>query len=207
MLSVKYILALFVILSSHLAIANDAEVIKRVQSYLGTISTFEADFLQKEEGQDINATGHFIFARKGKVRLEYTSAIPVLIVVNNGILTYFDKELDQKSSIKVKNTAISFFTGDKLSLYNDGIEIIDAKSQDEGVMISLKYSQNDDEGTFDVFFTTSGNQIQALKRIVIQPNGELQPPVSLDFSDIQVNGIKPQDNMFVIKSDTLERFE
>ena len=115
MLKVKIIISLilYFLLTSHL-IAEEPLVkyktkLTKIENYLNNIQFLSSDFIQTSPEGDINY-GKFYLSRPGKMRIEYDKEIPILIIVNNNILSYIDLELEEASNFSTGSTPASFLT-------------------------------------------------------------------------------------------------
>lgn len=89
--------------------------VARIEAYLNGIDTLRARFLQvSSEGS--YSEGDFLLARPGRLRIEYDPPVPVLIVTNRSLLTYYDKELQQVSQMGVDSSPAGILVAEKISL-------------------------------------------------------------------------------------------
>ena len=133
--------------------AQDAntEELKVVNNYLSQIKTYKASFLQSaDEKQD---SGTIYMKRPGKIKIDYsTSQTPLTINVSDGVFTYYDKSLDQKSELPAGQTIASIFLDDNFSLNSSQIQIVKTKKTKNGLVVTIQKKDFSNEGTFDLIF-------------------------------------------------------
>ena len=74
--------------------AGQAEALRQVETYLNSIKTLEADFVQTSSNGG-TAEGKIYIAKPNKIRMEYADPTSVLIVGDGNYIVYNDKDLDQ----------------------------------------------------------------------------------------------------------------
>src|SRR5688572_26161011 len=76
----------------------DAALVAKVENYLNSIKTLQADFGQAAnatiKGADISS-GRFYLQRPGKFRWEYLKGQQILIISNGSQIVYYDRKLDE----------------------------------------------------------------------------------------------------------------
>src|SRR5262245_31363278 len=82
---------------------QDRADIARVEQYMDSIMTLEAKF------QQVDASGQLsfgrIFLRKpGRLRVQYDPPVPILVVADGGMISYYDSELDQLNQLPLKQS-------------------------------------------------------------------------------------------------------
>src|SRR5688572_4156488 len=78
--------------------ATDAAAAKKLQDYLGSLTTFEARFVQRIAGAQSDgeeSSGKFYLQRPGSLRWEYEKPQTQLVVTDGQRLWVYDKELRQ----------------------------------------------------------------------------------------------------------------
>src|SRR5215469_17639431 len=101
------------------ALTSDQKAdVDRVQAYLNGIRTLASRF-EQASGDGGTATGKLWLARPGRMRFEYDSPVPVLLVANGKNIFYYDKELQQVSELRVEDTPAGFLLRDQIALSGD----------------------------------------------------------------------------------------
>ncbi len=126
--------------------AEDKAEIGRIEDYLNGLKTLEARFLQVTSTGEYSE-GKLHLDRPGRLRIEYDPPVPVLIVANRGLLTYFDKELQQVSHVPLSSTPAGILVREKISLMSDEFIIIGFERESQAVRLSLVRASDPQEGS------------------------------------------------------------
>ncbi|MBE0530733.1 MAG: outer membrane lipoprotein carrier protein LolA [Rhodospirillales bacterium] len=125
--------------------AEDKAEIGRIENYLNGLKTLEARFLQVTSTGEYSE-GRLHLARPGRLRIEYDPPVPVLIVANRGLLTYFDKELEQVSHVPLSSTPAGILVREKILLLSDEFMITGFERESQALRISLTRASDPQEG-------------------------------------------------------------
>jgi outer membrane lipoprotein-sorting protein len=99
------------------AVGRD-EWLRRLENYLGAITTMKADFLQIASTGEV-ARGMFYMRRPGKLRIDYAPPSPVLIVADGHRLIYYDKELETVNMVPIEDTLAAFLVREDVRFSGD----------------------------------------------------------------------------------------
>ncbi|SVE22237.1 uncharacterized protein METZ01_LOCUS475091, partial [marine metagenome] len=95
-------------------VENDDAVVQ-VESYLNSIKTLSAQFLQVDsEGNVTN--GRLYLRRPGRIRFEYDDPSPLLIVADGFWLIFHDRELGQVSRYPLYETPLGVLVDEPVNL-------------------------------------------------------------------------------------------
>lgn len=98
--------------------AQDRADLQRVETYLNSIKTLHARFLQvAPDGR--TSEGQAWLARPGRMRFQYDPPAPFLLVAGHGLLTFHDSQLKQTSNIPLGQTPLGLLLQDNLHLSGD----------------------------------------------------------------------------------------
>ncbi len=97
---------------------QDQADLRRIESYLNSLTTVQAEFVQVSNGANY-ATGIFYLKRPGRMRLEYDPPVPYLYIADGTWLTFFDRELDQRSDVLLGSSIADFITRSNVTLSGD----------------------------------------------------------------------------------------
>jgi outer membrane lipoprotein-sorting protein len=126
--------------------AEDKAEIGRIENYLNGLKTLEARFLQVTSTGEYSE-GRLHLDRPGRLRIEYDPPVPVLIVANRGLLTYYDKELEQVSHVPLGSTPAGILVREKISLLSDEFMITGFERESQALRISLTRASDPQEGS------------------------------------------------------------
>jgi outer membrane lipoprotein-sorting protein len=98
--------------------AQDRADIARVETYLNSIKTLHARFLQvAPDGR--TSEGQAWLQRPGRMRFQYDPPAPFLLVGGHGLLVFHDSQLKQTSNIPLGQTPLGLLLQDNLRLSGD----------------------------------------------------------------------------------------
>lgn len=147
--------------------AEDQADVQRIETYLNSIGSMQARFLQVDPSGG-NVQGTLFILRPGRLRFEYDEPSPILIVADGTWVHYHDKELDQTSRALISDTTVEFFTRNDLKLQGD-VTVTEFTREDGLMNVTLVDSDNPDEGS--VTFTFDTNPINLRQWVVTDPEG------------------------------------
>ena len=94
---------------------QDQETITQLERYLSGIGTLRARFRQTSSN-GARASGDVWLDRPGKLRFEYDSPHPGLLVSNGHFVVYLDRELEQASYLPVSETPLWFLLKERIDM-------------------------------------------------------------------------------------------
>lgn len=153
----------------------DRADIKRIEAYLNGLGTLRARFLQVSSNGNY-AEGTLFVSRPGRLRIEYDPPVPVLMVATGGMLTYYDKELQQVSHIELNSTPAGILVRERISLFSKEIT---ATALERGAdALRMTVVRNDDplEGSIALVFS---DHPLTLKKWVVTDAQGVETMVSL----------------------------
>ena len=133
------ILGLFICGSSFAVVDN--VLVDRAERYLNGITGLTGDFIQTS-GTRVDK-GTFSMLRPGRVRLDYDK-MPVQLIADGKDLYFYDKSLDQITTVPLTSTPAGLLVRKKIDLQNADIKVTDT-AVDKNTF-SLKMHLRDQEG-------------------------------------------------------------
>jgi outer membrane lipoprotein-sorting protein len=124
--------------------------IARIEEYLNAITTLQAKFQQYSEGGGV-VFGDIYIRRPGRMRVEYAPPVPVVLVADGIMVSYYDSELDQLSQLPISYTPAWFLLRDHISL-TDGITITDMEKRPGALRVTMYQTDEPDAGSVDLIF-------------------------------------------------------
>lgn len=138
----KFIVGLFFCLCSVVANASvDSSLVKSAEKYLNSITGLSGDFVQTANGKTNN--GVFSMLRPGRVRLDYDD-MPVQLISDGDDLYFFDKSLDQITTVPLTSTPAGILVRKNINLTN--ADIVVSETNDGKNTFSLKMYLRDQKG-------------------------------------------------------------
>ncbi len=132
--------------------AADRADVGRIEAYLNRIRTLKARFLQVSSTGDLSE-GTLFISRPGKLRIEYDPPVPILIVADRGVLTYFDKELKQVSEIDLESTPAGILVQETISFFSGDFTLTRFKRQADVARVTLVRTEDPLEGSLTLIFS------------------------------------------------------
>ncbi len=170
--------------------------INKIENYFNNIKYLSSIFLQ--ESSDGSVTyGKFYLSRPGKMRIEYQEPSEIVIVVNGGVLTYQDVELEETSYLRTNSTPASFLTRKNISFFAKDIEITNISKKNDIIRVSLIKKNKKEAGEFTLVFQE--NPIKFLKMEVKNDMDQITA-ITLENHDFKS---KISKKLFIIKNNQL----
>ncbi len=163
----KIFVFLCIIFSSlNLSIANEnSEILNNVEKYLNNIKYFKANFIQDNKDNSELSEGIFYLSRPGKLRIDYLNPFEASLYTNNQTTTYYDKELDEITTIKTSKTPLHFLLNENITFKDNSFKIVDIKNKKENVMISFIENKKEDQGKLILNFKKNPLILSSIKLI------------------------------------------
>lgn len=130
----------------------------RVESYLNSIRTLRARFLQVADDGS-NAQGDVLISRPGLMRIEYDPPVPHLIVTTGSLLVYHEKKLNQTSYIPLSSSLAGFLVRDQIRLSGD-VVVTDLQQQKGVIRVTLVKADEPQAGRLTLVFSDEPLQLR-----------------------------------------------
>lgn len=129
---------------------QDRADLGRIESYLDSLRTLKAHFLQVAPNGAI-AQGTVWLERPGRMRFQYDPPSPLLLVAGHGLVVFHDKSLNQTSNIPLSQTPLGMLLADNVRLTGDvtvtGMQLLPGQIQ-----VSLVRTASPGDGTLTLIF-------------------------------------------------------
>lgn len=136
-----FILVLSWFISGASMAAVDNALVGRAEKYLNGITGLTGDFVQTS-GSRVDR-GVFSMLRPGRVRLDYNE-MPVQLIADGKDLYFFDKSLDQITTVPLTSTPAGILIRKNIDLRNADINVVETKAGPD--TFSLKMNLRGQEG-------------------------------------------------------------
>jgi outer membrane lipoprotein-sorting protein len=125
--------------------------IKRIESYLDSLRTLHARFVQitPEGGY---AEGEVYLSRPGKARFEYSPPEEILLVADGQGLIFYDKGLEQVSYLPLSASPAGFFLDDRIVLDGEKVTVTALRRSPGLIQITLVNRTEPDIGRLTITF-------------------------------------------------------
>ena len=165
------------------------QAVARVESYLNSIETLSAGFLQVDPDGNI-ANGHFYLRRPGRLRFEYDEPSPLLIVADGIWLILFDKKLGQINRYPLYKTPLSVLV-DKPANLQKKVKVVNAELGLGVLRIKVIDRSNPDDGWIEFTFSEQPLMLRQWKVRDMQGGTTV-----LTLNNIQMNQFLEPDLFF-----------
>lgn len=129
--------------------AVDAALVARAEKYLNSITGLTGDFVQTNNGK--SERGTFSMLRPGRVRLDYKN-LPVQLMADGADLYFYDKSLDQITTVPLTSTPAGILVRKKIDLRNADINVVDTIEGKDTFTLKMNLRGNEGLGNMSVTF-------------------------------------------------------
>lgn len=121
--------------------AVDKALVQNAEKYLNSIGGLQGSFTQTANGK--SEQGLFSMLRPGRVRLDYKNA-PIQLIADGKDLYFYDKSLDQITTVPLTSTPAGILVRKKIDLQNADINV--SETSNDKKTFTLKMNLRDQEG-------------------------------------------------------------
>lgn len=143
---IAFVCALFA--NSAFATVDNALVV-RAEKYLNSVTGLAGDFVQTNNGK--SERGTFSMLRPGRVRLDYKN-MPVQLISDGTDLYFYDKSLDQITTVPLTSTPAGILVRKKIDLQNADINVVDTTQGKDTFTLKMNLRGNEGLGNMSVVF-------------------------------------------------------
>lgn len=159
-----FVLSVFAFNSSYAAV--DTALVARAEKYLNSITGLSGDFVQTAGAR--TDKGAFSMLRPGRVRLDYNE-MPVQLIADGKDLYFFDKSLDQITTVPLTSTPAGILIRKNIDLRNADINVVDTSSNEK--TFSLKMNLRGQEGLGNMTVVFDNNPVKLNSWSVVDATG------------------------------------
>ena len=143
--------------------AQDRADLARIQTYLDTLRTLKAHFLQVAPDGGLSR-GTAWLDRPGRMRFQYDPPSPFLLVAGHGLLVFHDSQLQQTSNIPLSRTPLGILLADHVRLSGD-VTVTAMRRLPGQIQVTLVRTGSPGEGSLSLVF--SDNPLMLRQWIVL----------------------------------------
>lgn len=133
--------------SAHAAV--DKTLVNNAENYLNSITGLTGDFTQTASGK--TERGTFSMLRPGRVRLDYKN-MPVQLIADGRDLYFFDRSLDQITTVPLTSTPAGILIRKHIDLKNADINVVETTSADKTFALKMELRGQEGLGNMTVVF-------------------------------------------------------
>lgn len=130
----------------------DSALVKKAEVYLNSITGLSGQFSQTASGK--KDSGNFSMLRPGRVRLDYNKT-PVQLISDGTDLYFFDKDLDQITTVPLTSTPAGILVRKNIDLQKADIAVIETKSNKNTFSLKMHIKGSEGLGNMAVVFDKS----------------------------------------------------
>lgn len=127
----------------------DSGVVKSAEKYLNSITGLTGDFVQTANGKQEKGT--FSMLRPGRVRLDYKN-MPIQLISDGQDLYFFDKSLDQITTVPLTSTPAGILIRKNIDLQNADINVVETIDNKNTFSLNLNLRGQEGLGNMTVVF-------------------------------------------------------
>lgn len=155
----------------------DKDSVKTAEKYLNSITGLTGNFSQIAKGK--KDSGIFSMLRPGRVRLDYNSA-PVQLISDGKDLYFFDKSLDQITTVPITSTPAGILVRKNINLQTADIVVSNTEIGDKTFSLKMHLKNQSGLGNMQVVFDK--NPVKLNSWTVVDATGA---KTSVKFSDLK----------------------
>lgn len=129
---------------------EDRADLARIESYLDSLRTLKAHFLQVAPNGAISQ-GTVWLERPGRMRFQYDPPSPLLLVAGHGLVVFHDSSLDQTSNIPLSQTPLGILLADHVELQGR-VTVTGMQRLPGQIQVSLIRTASPGDGTLTLVF-------------------------------------------------------
>jgi outer membrane lipoprotein-sorting protein len=133
------------------ATPQDQADLARVQSYLDSMRTLKAHFLQVAPDGAISQ-GTAWLERPGRMRFQYDPPSPILLVAGHGLVVFYDSSLNQTTNIPIGQTPLGILLADHVQ-FGGGVTVTGMQRLPGQIQVSVVRTASPGDGTLTLIFT------------------------------------------------------
>lgn len=138
-------------LSAAAALSDEDMVdLARIEQYMDSVITLQARFQQQEEPGGRPAQGTIYLRKPGRLRVEY-DAMPIRVIADGTLISYYDMELDQLSQLPLRQSTAWFLVRHPIDL-SDGITVSQIDRSPGGLQLHMYQTDEPEAGSVSLIF-------------------------------------------------------
>lgn len=161
--------------------AVDSKLIGQAEKYLNSITGLTGGFVQTANGNE--QSGDFSMLRPGRVRLDYDN-MPVQLIADGQDLYFFDKSLDQITTVPITSTPAGILIRKNINLTNADINVVETMDYKNSFALKMNLRGQEGLGNMTVVFDKSPVRLNSWS--VVDATGAK--------TDVVFNGLKEKTN-------------
>jgi outer membrane lipoprotein-sorting protein len=129
---------------------QDQADLSRIEAYLDSLKNLKARFLQVAPDGTVSE-GNAYLSRPGRMRFEYDKPSPFLLVAGFGSAVFYDKQLNQTTSVPLGTTPLGILLADHVRLSGD-ITVTGIQRDPGQIQITTTRTNSPEDGSLTLVF-------------------------------------------------------
>lgn len=129
--------------------AVDTKLVQSAEQYLNAVTGLGGTFVQTANGKQ--ESGQFAMLRPGRVRLDYDN-MPVQLIADGQDLYFFDKSLDQITTVPLTSTPAGILIRKNINLTNADINVVETVDYKNSFALKMNLRGQEGLGYMTVVF-------------------------------------------------------
>ncbi len=146
---------------------QDRADLLRIEEYFNSFDTLRARF-QQYAVESGTSTGNIYLRRPGRLRVEYDPPVPVVIVADGILVSYYDKDLDQVDQLPLKSSPVWFLLENRVE-FDEHVTVTGIERDAGSLRVSMYQTDDADAGKVTLIFTD--NPLELRQWTVIDAQG------------------------------------
>lgn len=130
--------------------AQDRVDVARIEAYLNGLRTLRARFLQVAP-DGTTSQGNAWLQRPGRMRFEYDKPSPYLLVAGRGSAVFYDKQLNQTTSVPLATTPLGILLADNFKL-SGAVTVTAIDRQPGSIQVTTTRTNSPADGSLTLVF-------------------------------------------------------
>ena len=173
------LVGLFVCFSANAAV--DKSLVQNAEKYLNSIGGLYGSFVQTANNK--TEQGTFSMLRPGRVRLDYKN-LPIQLIADGKDLYFYDKSLDQITTVPLTSTPAGILVRKKIDLQNADINV--SETSNDKNTFKLKMNLRNQEGLGYMYVVFNKSPVKLNSWSVVDATG--------NKTDVVFNNLKPKSD-------------
>ncbi|MBR2412607.1 MAG: outer membrane lipoprotein carrier protein LolA [Alphaproteobacteria bacterium] len=159
----------------------DAALVQAAEKYLNSVTGLAGTFVQTSAGAQ--QRGDFAMLRPGRVRLDYDN-MPIQLISDGADLYFFDKSLDQITTVPLTSTPAGILVRKNINLTNADINVVETTDNKNTFALQMNLRGQEGLGHMTVVFDKKPVKLNSWS--VVDATGAT--------TDVVFNGLKEKTN-------------
>ncbi len=170
---------------------EQADIVRRVQAWFDGLGVLRARFVEIDP-DGASREGSLVFARGGRLRLDYAPRDREVVVADRGRIVALDRSTDAVTRMPARATPLGLLLdGGSVRLRGDGIAVVQALAGPGSIQVSLAPAANRAAGLLTVVFGVGADGSLVLASI--QALDDERRRTDFRFFDVRAGGALPPD--------------